>query len=496
LADIKDFRGLFIVLSELDRALLVSIDKTEFTQVQNLLTNAGGLLWVTRGATMKSSNPNANMVLGLLRTIRSERMAIAVTLDLDPDSRLDLITQAELIENAFRRSVLSNKAGAECEFSEKDGQLVVPRLVVDEDMNLRVHRELGPSIPYAQDFTQPGRPLQLATCATIGGLIEEPSFRDAPFADELAEDEIEVQVIATKLSRDDLSALPSQESWAALPERSCSGVVTRVGRRVSNISPKDYVCLLAEGVVGTHACAHASSAIHIPKGIIPEAAALIPSIYGTAYYALAEVAGVGRGERVFIHMNGDSSLAAVHIARHMGAEVLVVMGRNDKRETVAKICGVEMDRVFNAESMYFARELADATQNHGVDVVFTVASNSAEAAVDKETIFDVMAPFGRIVEIARPGSQSARPRVAENITFTSINMPQLASTRPQVMEAVLRAVMQMCTKDVSRLFKNTTMLPMSHLRQGVNMIQQSALSLVLVTPKEDEQVKVRSFFLA
>ncbi|KAI1081150.1 ketoacyl-synt-domain-containing protein [Whalleya microplaca] len=490
LLDINDFSGFFVVLSELDRAVLATANKIEFEQVQRLLTRAGGLLWVTCGASKVPTYPSTNMALGLLRTARSELGKVAATLDLDPDSTLDVEGQVELIEDAFRRTVLADNAQSEVEFAEQGGELVVPRFVVDEEMNLRVHRELGESEPYLQDFHQPRRRLQLAIPTT--GSLDTLYFEDIPAAETLGNDQVEIEVHSTRLSQCDAVATNGTDASIDLVERSCSGTVVRVGSGVIDISVGDSVCALAEGRLGTHARAASNCAVQIPEQMNFEDAALIPSAFCTAFYALSHVARISRSERILIHITGDEGLAAIQVAQYLGAEVLVAVDGSEKRDCIVKSFGIKADHVFDVASIYFDREMQDFSEGAGVCAVFTTSS-TLSSSTNAERAWTHVAPFGRIIHIQgsfqNRKSRDARPKLAENVSFLSVNLFSLAVTRPRFMRDILRTVMSHFLEGAFKPLKKLVVLQMTGIYRGLQMIQQGTLHPIVVSAQKGEQVK-------
>ncbi|KAI1808155.1 ketoacyl-synt-domain-containing protein [Daldinia bambusicola] len=487
---VKDFSGFFVVLSELDRAVLALADKTEFEQIQSILVRAGGILWVTCGASKVPTNPSTNMALGLIRTARSELGKTAVTLDLDPDSTLDVEGQAELIEDAFRRTILGGNPDAEVEFAEQSGDLVVPRIVADDDMNLRVHRELGNSEPYLQEFRQPGRRLRVATQT-------ESSFSNIHFGDvlsneELCDDQVEIEIKATGLSQDDVIVHTNADEFAT-PERSCSGVIVRVGRDVVDIRVGDFVCVLSGDRLGTHTCVAANSVVKIPQGMTFEEAALVPSAFSAAFYGLSQVARVRKLDRVLIQVNGPHGLAAIQVAHYLGADIFVAVHGSERRDFVAKLLAVRPENVFDTASLYFNREIQDATGGRGMDVVFTSSSSFPASTPDLNRVWAGAARFGHIVHIqgtfhARIGSWNTRADLAENISFTSINLLNLTVTRPRLMRDILRDVLQCLSKGALRPLKKTVILRITGLGQGLRMIQQGTLHPIIISAQNSEKV--------
>ncbi|KAI0386667.1 ketoacyl-synt-domain-containing protein [Hypomontagnella monticulosa] len=483
LVNIKDFSGFFVVLSEMDRAILASIRKNEFEQVKTLLTQAGGILWVTCGASKVPMNPSTNMALGLLRTVRSELGKVAVTLDLDPDSTLDFEGQAELIEDVFRRTVLANNPEAEVEFAEQRGELVVPRFIADDDMNLRVHRELGKSEPYPQEFRQPGRRLRLTEQARNS--LDTLYFDDIPSDENLDNDQVEIEIKASRLSQDDVLVHADMDT-SNMPERSCSGIVVRVGSDVIDVNIGDKVCVLSEGRLGTHACVAANSIVKIPQSVNFEDAAMIPSAFGAAFYSLSQVARIRKSERVLIQVIGAEGLAAVQVARHLGADVFVAVHGDERREFIAKSFCIRSDKVFDTASIYFDREIQKASRGEGMDVVFTSSSCLPTAAYSLGKVWAGTAPFGRIVHTQgtlhpRHDGWNIRSGLAENISFTSVNLLNLAITRPRLMRDITRDVLEYFSKGTFKPLKRLIVLRMTDLGKGLQMIQQGTLHPIVAS---------------
>lgn len=78
-----------IVLSELDKKVLMDPSYTEWEAIKRLSLQSAGLLWVTRAGSRSSIDPDLSLVAGLMRTIRSETGdKPIITLDLDSASTL------------------------------------------------------------------------------------------------------------------------------------------------------------------------------------------------------------------------------------------------------------------------------------------------------------------------------------------------------------------------------------------------------------------------
>lgn len=532
LSQIKDWKNsIFVMLSELDRpAMLPNLKTADLEQVKKLLTSAPGCLWVTRGATRFPTNPDAAMALGLVRTARSEKNAVAATLDLDPNTKIDSNAQAALIHHAMMRSVLAGESedDMDMEFAEENGHLVVPRLAPDENLNLDVHRELGPSAAYLQNFHQAGRQLQVA-----GVLASSPKsqsngngpnkaeqqqqttqeaaspFQNLYFADRedigLGEDEVEIQVAASALTQDDASQIlngsnNTQKSVSSTRARGVAGTISRIGSGVRNFAIGTKVAALSSDAFGTHARARSSAVIQMPGSVSIQQAACIPTTVSGAYYALTEIARLRPGERLLVQLNGPVGVAAVEVARYLGAETYVLVG-SDFEQDAARRLKFEPERIFDARSVYFRRQLEDATNGKDMEVILTVATTSQSSINSQAKAAECLADFGRLVEVRlsdESGTKHQKSSVAAglpaNATFVSVNIASLAAARPQAMAAALKTVMEKLEQGVMQPPMQATVIPVRELANGLDLANAGAVHPIVCVAAgkggSDEMVKV------
>jgi NADPH:quinone reductase-like Zn-dependent oxidoreductase len=98
----------------------------------------------------------------------------------------------------------------------------------------------------------------------------------------------------------------------------------------------------------------------LPADLDFRRAAGVPIVFLTAAYALEKLARVAPGERVLIHAAaGGVGLAAVQIARRLGAEIYATAGDDRKRARTFRALGV--DRVFDSRSLSFVAGVREAT---------------------------------------------------------------------------------------------------------------------------------------
>jgi NADPH:quinone reductase-like Zn-dependent oxidoreductase len=108
----------------------------------------------------------------------------------------------------------------------------------------------------------------------------------------------------------------------------------------------------------------------VPANLSWEEAGATPEVYITAHDALLQCALVS-GESVLIHAAGSGvGVAAVQIARVMGASLTI--GTAGDAEKLAKAASLGLDVGVNYREQDFAEEVKKATGGRGVDVILDV----------------------------------------------------------------------------------------------------------------------------
>jgi NAD(P)-dependent dehydrogenase (short-subunit alcohol dehydrogenase family) len=157
----------------------------------------------------------------------------------------------------------------------------------------------------------------------------------------------------------------------------------------------------------------------------------------TAWYCLRSVANLRGGERVLIHAAaGGVGLAAVQVARALGAQVFATAGTPAKRAHV-KALGAEA--VLDSRAATFAEAILAHTGGRGVDVVL----NSLTGEAIGESV-RALAPRGRFVEIGKRGIWTAKD-VADrrpDATYHVVDLGEVMAASPAVIRAVLTQVLE------------------------------------------------------
>lgn len=172
----------------------------------------------------------------------------------------------------------------------------------------------------------------------------------------------------------------------------CAGHVTAVGPGVTGFRPGDPVVALGRGCLAEFVTLDASLAVPLPPALGLIEAVTLPAALSTADHALHELARLRPGEQLLVHAAaGGVGLAALQLARRLGAEVLATAGSDAKRSFLREL-GVQ--HVFDSRSLGFVEQVQHATAGRGVDVVLNSLGGPFIAAG-----LSVLAPGGRMVEL-------------------------------------------------------------------------------------------------
>jgi acyl transferase domain-containing protein/NADPH:quinone reductase-like Zn-dependent oxidoreductase/acyl carrier protein len=237
-------------------------------------------------------------------------------------------------------------------------------------------------VPYAPRLVRGGPPdadlpggnwrLHLTGSGTLDdiGLVPVDEDEFAP----LAPGEVRVALRAAGLNfRDVLLALGMVPDDARPLGGEAAGVVLDVGSAVTGLAPGDRVMGLMSGGIGPVTVTDRRMVTRMPSGWSFAEAAAAPVVYMTAYYGLADLAGLRAGERVLIHAAaGGVGTAAVQLARHWGAEVFATA--SPAKWPAVRAMGVDDDHIASSRTLDFADAFGKVAGDDGIDVVLNSLS--------------------------------------------------------------------------------------------------------------------------
>lgn len=477
-----------VFLSELTKPFLATLTAAQFSDLQKALVGAAGALWVVRGAYDKSENPEANMITGLSRTVRSETAIKFATLDLDAQSPLSDDETTTAIFKVFKTAFGSgSSATSELEFMERGGKFFTPRIVHDQEMNEYVHKETNPSTLEPTPFGEDGRILKMDLSSP--GALDTAHFVDDPAIETpLDLDSIEIEVKAIGLNfKDGLAAKGQILIGSAGIE--ASGIVTAVGTDVAGFRVGDRVAALTQGAFATRSRTKAASAFKIPSDLSFEDAAALPLAYATAYYSLVEVGRLTDGETVLIHgAAGAVGQAAICVAQMIGAEVFASVGNAEKKALLVKEYGLPEERIFYNRNASFGDAVRRATADQGADVIL----NSLTGDALRES-WACLSKFGRFIDIGRRDGSKTRlemTNVDNNASFISVDLLALLAERPRVVKRLITNVGQLLKYGKIRPATPVTTFPISNVETALKTHQAGKFTgKLVVVPGANDVVK-------
>jgi acyl transferase domain-containing protein/NADP-dependent 3-hydroxy acid dehydrogenase YdfG/acyl carrier protein len=408
--------------------------------IQKLAALAGPvparLYIVTRGAQqaqieeLVSGLAQAPLV-GLARVAASEHPSLRCTLvDIDPagGTAASHLLAAELLGDS-----------PEDEVALRGGERLVRRMVRASTVELE---ETAASSRLLSPSDGPAFTLEIGKLGSLDSLRFRAIERREP-----GPGEVEIAIRMASLNFKDVL-----KAMGVLPEETyedtffgltlgmeAAGIVTRVGEGVTAYKEGDEVVASLRSSFSSHVYVAADSLMARPqsKNLSPAEWAASPVVFITAWYALKEIARLSRGEKVLIHAAaGGVGLAAIQVARWLGAEVFATAGSPDKRDYLRRI-GVQ--HVFDSRGLSFADEILAETGGYGVDVVL---NSIAGEALTKSV--SLLAPFGRFVEIGKRDivENNRLPMLPfnRNLSFTAFDLDRMMVDRPALCQSMMDAV--------------------------------------------------------
>jgi acyl transferase domain-containing protein/NADPH:quinone reductase-like Zn-dependent oxidoreductase/acyl carrier protein len=197
---------------------------------------------------------------------------------------------------------------------------------------------------------------------------------DPDAAAPLAEGQVRVAVRAVGVNfRDVLIVLGMYPDPDATIGGEGAGVVLEVASDVTDFAPGDRVFGFLP-VFGSTAVVDQRLVAPIPRGWSFTQAAAAPVVFATAYFGLVDLAGLQTGETLLLHAaTGGVGMAAVQLARHLGAELYVTA--SVPKWEVLRGMGFDDAHIGDSRTLDFEKQFLAATDGRGVDVVLDSLAN-------------------------------------------------------------------------------------------------------------------------
>jgi putative PIG3 family NAD(P)H quinone oxidoreductase len=246
----------------------------------------------------------------------------------------------------------------------------------------------------AIEIKQPGGPEVLVPCERADPL---------PKAGELL-----IKVSASGVNRPDVlqrkGLYPMPPGVSDLPGLEIAGTVaagSATDLAAAGLKIGDRVCALVAGGGYAELCvAPAGQCLPVPAGLSDVEAASLPETFFTVWQNVFQNAQLKTGETLLVQ-GGSSGIgvAAIHLAKAIGAEVIVTAGSDEK---CVACLAQGADHAINYKTQDFVAELKTLTKGRGVDVVLDMVAGDYVARE-----IECLADDGRIAVIAVQGGTKA-----------------------------------------------------------------------------------------
>ncbi|OXA40097.1 putative polyketide synthase 5 [Folsomia candida] len=323
-------------------------------------------------------------VVALSRNLATEAINIHVTcLDLHDSENLDArITQ--ILSELEKPTTKWNEEPIIC---YRDGQKYLATLVrlqmckmssISRKINLKQQLKL-PSSRSIQDMVWEEAPLSVS---------------------ELGRNQVEVRVHSSGLNFKDILNImkPTAEFRDSHGVGAdFSGTIVAIGSSVSRWA-------VGDGVIGmnplpqplpNYVTLNADFVARLPLNFSHSEGASLPTAFITAYHCLVSVGRLEEGETALIHTaSGGVGLAAIQIAKSLGANIIVTAGSKRKR---AYLRSLGLTHIYNSRDTSFAKGILELTAGKGVDLVL----NSLTSKGWKEASLSVTKNGGKFIEMSK-----------------------------------------------------------------------------------------------
>ncbi|GBQ99770.1 SDR family NAD(P)-dependent oxidoreductase [Asaia lannensis] len=333
-------------------------------------------------------NPDGAALLGFFKGLVDERPEFrGKSIDVATLSGTEALT-------ALAAEILNEDN--EAEIALREGRRFVPRFMPVDGQ---------PDRPLAQLPGSPGIKLQKSRTGTLDGLHYKAFDVKPP-----GRGEILVRVLATSLNFKDML-----KGISVLPEKflldtyhtvemgmECCFEVMAVGKGVRNFEIGKRYLTCHPGCFASHMTIPVKGFRATPlelfetqgRPVTVHEATGLPIAIATALYCLYDLARLKKGEILLVHSAaGGVGLAAIEIAKIIGARVFATASNDEKRQIL-------LDRgceaVWDSRSLAFYDGILEVTNGQGVDVVL----NSSPGEIQAHSLA-LLCNTGRFVEIGK-----------------------------------------------------------------------------------------------
>ena len=394
----------------------------------SLVTKAKNILWIScQESSIDLKSPFKGLVTGLARVVRRKNEAMRfVTLDVQQSIEVPstlVFIPSQIVVRSFSTPIKAPKS-KEDKFTFEENQLLIPRIQAATAFNEWVQRPVSSQRLETGPFQQADRLLKLEV--ETPGLLTSLRFVDDDLPSKpLGLMDLELEAKAHGVNFKDVFIAMGQMIPGVTMAGECAGIVRRVGSPLTDkFFAGDRVCGIGAEPFLSHPRISGYFSYQIPDSMSYAIGASIPVIFTTAYYCIAEVARLQRGQTVLIHAaSGGVGQAAILIAQNIGAEIFCTVGSEEKRQLLIDKFNIPPSYIFSSRLRTFKQGILRLTNNAGVDCVLN--SLSGEWLHDSFAVLAFLATFVETgkTDICRKNAINMAP-FNRNVTFAAVDLSE------------------------------------------------------------------------
>lgn len=213
-----------------------------------------------------------------------------------------------------------------------------------------------------------------------------------------------------------------------------AGIVRRTGPDVKKFCVGDRVLFYGKNTFSGSVTATEMLFEKLPDDLTFTDGASMPMVFVTAIYSLITIGRLERGQSVLIHSAcGGVGLAAIQIARMVGAEVYATVGSEEKVAYLMDEFKIPRNRIFGSRSNSFVDGILKETRGKGIDL----ALNSLSGELLHAT-WHCVAKWGTMIEIGKRDLLGAGKLDMDvflaNRNYCCVDVDQMRDERPEVLQ--------------------------------------------------------------
>ncbi|KAL9618288.1 MAG: hypothetical protein Q9160_006999 [Pyrenula sp. 1 TL-2023] len=444
------------------------------------------VLWLTNPAQVSSKDPHAALVQGMARTVRSELAMPLATMELED---WDLSGADKAVVDVIRKV----QQGKEDITSALDPDLEYAWV----NGTVHIGRFHWYSVPKALQNSMSSAPDTKALMIHKRGLLQTLHWSGRPLP-ALASDEVQIDVKAVGLNFTDiLIAMGVVHGVDALGNGfdtfglEGAGYVSKVGADITHVKVGDRVMILGTSSTGlaTQVQRPGRFTLRIPDDLSFEDAATMPSVYVTVLLGLVDKAQLEKGQSLLIHAAaGGIGIAAVQVARWIGADIYCTVGSEAKAKFLVAEFGIPRNRIFHSRDTSFYDDLMAATDGVGVDCVLNSVSGEL-----LHTTWDCVASNGCMVEIGKRDmigrAQIALDKFEDNRTFFGIDVSRHVALKRATGGRLMELMLDLYVQGHLKPIHPVTVFDATEVGEAFRYMQQGThIGKIVVRLPEREEV--------